>query len=109
MSVAGYFADPLMARGLTPFRVTAKTQQSVWESLGAFDLRDAVRQAAERLGVPALVIHGREDPIPLESAAAAAAALGAPLVALDACGHVPYVEQPEALAAALHAFLAPPA
>ena len=36
-------------------------------------------------------------------------ALRAPLVALEACGHVPYVEQPEALAAALHAFLVPAA
>lgn len=109
LSVAGYFADPAMARGLTPFRVTARTQQSVWESLGDFDLRGAIRRAADGLGLPGLVIHGREDPIPLESAAAAAEALGAPLVALDTCGHVPYVEQPEALAAALHAFLAPAA
>ena len=109
LSVAGYFADPSMARGLTPFRVTGRTQQSVWESLGEYDLREPARQAAARLGIPTLVVHGREDPIPMESAAAAAEALRAPLVALEACGHVPYVEQPEALAAALHAFLVPAA
>jgi proline iminopeptidase len=57
------------------------------------------------LQLPALVIHGRQDPIPLESSRAAAGALGAELVVLDDCGHVPYVEQPDALFAALVPFL----
>jgi proline iminopeptidase len=78
-------------------------QQSVWESLGDFDLAPALRG----LAVPSLVIHGREDPIPLASSEAVADALGAPLVALDGCGHVPYVEAPEPLFAAIRTFLAP--
>ncbi len=102
LSVAGYFADPTRARALTPFRVTGRVQQSVWTSLGDFDLRDELRA----VHCPTLVIHGRQDPIPLESAAAVAQSLRAELVVLDDCGHVPYVEQPELLFAAIRRFLA---
>ena len=101
LSVAGYFADPLRAEALTPFRVTGKVQQSIWESLGDFDLREDLR--AVRL--PVLVVHGRNDPIPLDSAEAVASALDGRLVVLDDCGHVPYVEQPMALWDALQRFL----
>jgi pimeloyl-ACP methyl ester carboxylesterase len=103
LSVAGYFADPRKATALTPFRVTGKVQQSVWQSLGDFDLTASLRAVQ----VPTLVIHGKDDPIPLASAEAAADALGAELVVLDACGHVPYVERPEPLFAAIERFLAP--
>src|SRR5437762_2822916 len=43
LSVAGYFKDPSRAKELTPFRVTARTQQAVWQSLGTYDLRDPLR------------------------------------------------------------------
>jgi proline iminopeptidase len=76
-------------------------QQSVWESLGDFNLiRDL-----EGIRIPSIVIHGRDDPIPLASSSEAASALGTNLVVLDACGHVPYVEQPTKLFAALDPFL----
>ncbi|MFN0097536.1 MAG: alpha/beta fold hydrolase [Gemmatimonadaceae bacterium] len=101
LSVAGYFADPVRARDLTPFRVTGRVQQSIWESLGTFDLLPGVRD----LRIPSLVVHGRQDPIPLASAAEVARALSAQTVWLDSCGHVPYVEQPEALFSALREFL----
>jgi proline iminopeptidase len=101
LSVAGYFADPRAARDLTPFRVTARVQQSTWDSLGDFDLTSALRDVRS----PALVVHGKQDPIPLESSAAVADALGSGLVVLDDCGHVPYVEQPEALFRAVRGFL----
>lgn len=103
LSVAGYFADPRSARDLTPFRVTARVQQSVWESLGDYDL-----VADGRLGsiaLPTLIVHGRQDPIPLASSEAAAAAMNAQLVVLEDCGHVPYVEQPDALFDAIDRFL----
>lgn len=97
LGVAGYFADPAQATDLTPFRVTGRVQQQVWESLGEFDITADL----ERLAIPSLVIHGRQDPIPLESSERAAAALGADLVILEDCGHVPYVEQPDALWSAI--------
>ncbi|MEI6739967.1 MAG: alpha/beta hydrolase [Gemmatimonadaceae bacterium] len=106
LSVAGYFADPDRATDLTPFRVTGKVQQSVWDSLGDFDLRDALGAVAATPGAPpVLVVHGRQDPIPLASAEAVATALHGSLVVLEDCGHVPYVEQPAALFAALQAFI----
>ena len=101
LSVAGYFADPVRAQDLTPFRVVGRVQQSVWGSLGDFDLRPALAG----LDLPALVVHGRQDPIPLASSESVAEALGARLVVLENCGHVPYVEQPQSLFDAVRQFL----
>ena len=101
LSVAGYFADPERARDLTPFRVVGRVQQSVWGSLGDFDLRPSLR----RVTVPTLVVHGRQDPIPLESSEAVAEALRARIVVLESCGHVPYVEQGPSLFDAVRNFL----
>jgi proline iminopeptidase len=101
LSVAGYFAEASRARDLTPFRVIGRVQQAVWDSLGDYDLLPGLSSIRSRT----LVVHGRQDPIPLASSEAVASALGARLVVLDACGHVPYVEQPEALFAAANEFL----
>lgn len=103
LSVAGYFFDPEKSRDLTPFRVTGRVQQSVWESLGDYDLLPHLG----RIACPVFVAHGREDPIPLASSEALVAAVpGARLAVLERCGHVPYVEQPEALFAAVLPVLA---
>jgi proline iminopeptidase len=101
LGVAGYFADPGNARDLTPFRVVGRVQQSVWESLGNFDLTGDL----EGIRIPSIIIHGRDDPIPVASSVEASRALGTKLVVLDDCGHVPYVEQPQRLFAALDSFL----
>lgn len=101
LGVAGYFATPSKARDLTPFRVIGKVQQSVWESLGNFDLIGDL----EGIKTPSIVIHGRDDPIPLASSVEASRAIGTDLVVLDDCGHVPYVEQPKPLFSALDTFL----
>ena len=103
LSVAGYFADPRAARDLTPFRVTGRVQQSVWDSLGDYDL--VADPELRAITTPTLIVHGRQDPIPLESSEQCASALRATLVVLDQCGHVPYVEQPHALFAAIEEFL----
>lgn len=102
LGVAGYFADPRRANDLTPFRVVGRVQQSVWESLGDFDIISTLQPA----DFPILIVHGRDDPIPLASSTQAAERLGARLVVLDDCGHVPYVEQPVKLFSAVDAFLA---
>lgn len=105
LSVAGYFADPRKAHDLTPFRVTGRVQQSVWQSLGDYDLlADPTFRAVD---APTLIVHGRQDPIPLVSSEQCASALRATLVVLDQCGHVPYVEQPDGLFDAIEKFLAP--
>lgn len=102
LSVAGYFYDPAAAHDLTPFRVTGRVQQSIWESLGDFDLMPLLHH----ITCPTLIVHGRQDPIPLASSEAAAAAIpNARLVAIDQSGHVPYVERPDDLWAAVLPFL----
>ena len=101
LGVAGYFSDPRNAADLTPFRVVGRVQQSVWESLGDFNLISDLKG----IKIPSIVIAGRDDPIPLASSSAASSALGTNLVVLDECGHVPYVEQPERLFASLDPFL----
>ncbi|HTA74602.1 MAG TPA: alpha/beta hydrolase [Gemmatimonadaceae bacterium] len=101
LSVAGYFANPARAHDLTPFRVMGRVQQSVWESLADYDIRPQL----SNIHCPALVVHGRQDPVPLASSEDVAWDLGAELVAIDDCGHVPYVEQPAALFTAVDRFL----
>lgn len=101
LSVAGYFADPAKARDLTPFRVVGRVQQSVWASMGEYDLLPDLKDAR----VPALVVHGRQDPIPIASSMALAHTLAAESVWLDGCGHVPYVERGAELFAAIRSFL----
>lgn len=101
LGVAPYFSDPANARELTPFRVTQKVQQSVWHSLGDYDLIPEL----ESVHVPAFFVHGRHDPIPLESTERAARAMRARLLVLERSGHVPYVEQPDALFNAIGQFL----
>lgn len=102
LAVSGYFHDPARATELTPFRITGRTQQAVWESLGTdYDLRPALAQ----LDIPAIVLHGDDDPIPLDTARATAAALKAEFVVIPGAGHVPYIEGAEHFVAALDGFL----
>jgi pimeloyl-ACP methyl ester carboxylesterase len=72
-------------------------------SFGDYDWRDSIRAVAR----PRLVVHGREDGIPL--AGARAWVDGDPrasLVVLSPAGHFPFLEQPERFFAAVDAFLA---
>ena len=101
LSVVPYFHNPARARDLTPFRVTGRTQQEVWSSLGEFDLRPALRG----LRLPAIVLHGDSDPIPADASHTIADSLGASFHLLERCGHVPYVEQPEQFTALLGGWL----
>jgi proline iminopeptidase len=102
LGVAGYFADPARARELTPFRVIARVQQSVWESLAGYDLTHQLPLIDART----LVLHGAHDAIPLASSSLIASALPhGELVVLDESGHVPYVEGEAAFFAAVREFL----
>ena len=105
LSVAGYFHRFEDASRLTPFRVTARTQQAVWDSLGDYDLIPRLRETFSHLPPPlALVLHGTYDPIPVEGAREIAAALRAEIVELPV-GHCPHVEATEEFVKALDGFL----
>jgi proline iminopeptidase len=101
LSVAPYFFDPSCAHDLTPFRVTGRTQQEVWGSLADFDLRPALA----RLSVPAMILHGQNDLIPMESAQVVARLLKGQFHSLPRCGHVPYVEAFERFVSLMDEFL----
>jgi len=105
LSVAGYFHDPSHAREMTPFRVTARTQQEVWHSLGEYDLRARLRQTFPDGSAPrSFLLHGIYDPMPLDSARETAALLSTGVIEL-ATGHAPHVEATEDFVRALHPFL----
>jgi len=105
LSVAGYFKDPSRAKELTPFRITARTQQAVWQSLGNYDLRDRLRSTFPKGRAPrAVVVHGIYDPLPLDSARETAALLATGVIEL-ATGHAPHVEATEDFVRALAGFL----
>jgi proline iminopeptidase len=101
LSVAPYFSDPARARDLTPFRVTGRTQQEVWASLGDYDLRPSL----SRLSILSIILHGEDDPIPIEASVAVARLLGAELHRLPRSGHVPYVEAFDEFVRLLDGFL----
>jgi proline iminopeptidase len=102
LSVAPYFHNPELARDLTTFRVTGRTQQEVWGSLGDYDLRDRLPTLR---GTPSLVLHGESDPIPIEAARTTAELIGAGFHPVPRCGHVPYVEAHQEFAQVVGGFL----
>jgi proline iminopeptidase len=105
LSVAGYFRDFHDARNLTPFRVNARTQQAVWDSLGEYDLRPRLRDHVARFPLPvARVIHGTYDPIPIAGSRELAPLLDAELIELPV-GHCPHVEATDDFVRALDGFL----
>jgi proline iminopeptidase len=103
LSVAGYFADPRASQAMTPFRVMGRIQESIWRSLGDYDV---IAQLERLRGLPTLVVHGWYDPIPVQSSYEGARALAARFVVLEASGHVPHVEQPRTLFNVIEQFLA---
>ena len=102
LSVAGYFKDPARASNLTPFRVAARAQRAVWDSLEGMDLRPRL----PGITAETLVLHGRYDPIPLESSEELVALLPhARLAVFEDSGHALYAEEPERFVRELDAFL----
>ena len=71
-------------------------------SLGQWDWRVPLSQVK----VPALVIHGTMDPLPVSGAKAWAAVLpNGQLLLLDGVGHFPYLEQPDRFFEKVNEFL----
>ena len=102
LSVAGYFRDPARAKNLTPFRVGARAQKAVWESLKGMDLRERVKSVRAET----LILHGRWDPVPLAASQALASLMpNARLVVFEDSGHALYAEETERFVSELDAFL----
>ena len=102
LSVAGYFKDPARARDLTPFRVAARAQQAVWHSLEGLDLRPRLPAIA----ADTLILHGRYDPVPLESSETLERLMPrARLVVFEDSGHALYAEETARFVEVLDPFL----
>ena len=102
LSVAGYFKDPARARALTPFRVAARAQQEVWQSLAGADLRHRL----PGIGAETLILHGRYDPVPLDSSETLARIMPrARLVVFEDSGHALYAEETARFVEVLDPFL----
>ena len=69
------------------------------------DDKTDLRPALEQLALPALVLCGRFDPIPLPAAEDTARRLKAELVVFEDSGHVPYVEETARFVQVLDGFL----
>ena len=105
LSVMGYFKNPSDAVRLTPFRVVARTQKAVWDSLGNWDLRRDLEAAVSRSTFPvSRILHGTSDPIPIASSREISRITSADLIPLD-CGHCPHVEVTPDFVRALDEFL----
>jgi proline iminopeptidase len=101
LAVAGYFRDFAAVKDLTSFRVTSRTQEAVWASLGEYDLRPQLRQYASRF---VLVVHGTYDPVPIAGSRELAGLLRAAFAELPT-GHCPHVEATDQFVRALDNFL----
>jgi pimeloyl-ACP methyl ester carboxylesterase len=102
LSVAGYFADPRLAYGLTPFKVQVRAAELVAQSLGDYDFRDEVKALD---GSRVLVVHGDRDPIDYHMLEETARSMGARFALLTNSGHVPYLEASDSFFSILRAFL----
>jgi len=92
----------LCAAPAAALRNFSNINRSIMGSLGAFDLPPQLAA----IKVPALVIHGASDPIPMASAREWAASLAdGRLLVIEQSGHFPFVERPEAFFPAATAFL----
>ena len=104
------FADPARAREVPDVCVYENEWPiNLWPYFGAllggFGDYDWRKDLAA-LEIPRLVVHGREDGVPLAGARAWAAGYpNARLLVLSPAGHFPFIEQPEATLAAIDAFL----
>ncbi len=102
LKIAPGFADPARALEVAPVETRRDVAAAIDRSLATLDVRP--RLVALR-GVPALVVHGTDDVVPVADATDTAERLGAELLVLDGAGHAPFVEAADPFFAAVTAFL----
>jgi proline iminopeptidase len=101
LMLAPYLRDPQRSVGIEPFRIRHRVREAVWRSLGNYDLTAAISE----LSIPALVVHGRSDVIPMTSSEQIASLLGGRLEIFEDSGHIPFWEEEDRFLAVVSAFL----
>jgi proline iminopeptidase len=104
----GYFYDRAKAAKMAATFGPASYHDDVGAALAADEMAPGMdlRPALRRLSLPALVIAGRQDPIdPGMQYEIHLALKNSRLVILERCGHFSWLEQPQALYAAIRQFL----
>lgn len=96
--VAACLFDPSAALLLAPVETNDDAANVVMQSLGDFDLRPRLEGLST---VVTAVIYGKEDPVSAHHAPQTARDLSASCIAIDSCGHAPFVEAPEVFLAHL--------
>ncbi len=110
LTEAANFEDPSLAtRSPNPCRYENEWPVNLWPYfealLGSFGEYDWLEEIGG-LDIPRLVIHGREDGIPMEGGRAWAAGFpAARFLELSPAGHFPFLEQPTAFFPAVDRFL----
>ncbi|MHB8808406.1 MAG: alpha/beta fold hydrolase [Desulfobulbaceae bacterium] len=101
LSKADAMKGDTCARPLEAIRLQLLVNKQIWVSLGEWDLQPALRE----IRVPTLVIHGRDDMIPLDSSLAWTAAMPEARLLIIDSGHMTHIEQPEVFFPAVAKFL----
>jgi proline iminopeptidase len=74
----------------------------LFRGLERYDIHDRL----DAVDVPCLIVHGRQDPLPAQCSERIHEHLPeSELVLIDRCGHFPYVERPDTLAAVFGGFM----
>jgi pimeloyl-ACP methyl ester carboxylesterase len=90
-----------------PAHVGVESSIGTNRSLSEHFERRTLARSLPAARLPALFVHGEEDPLPVRSSTETAALIpGARVETISACGHFPWAERPEAFRAAVERLLA---
>lgn len=95
------------AVGETPARVGVRASIETNRSIAEHYRAETLRRRLPSLRLPALFVHGEEDPLPLRSTVATAGLIdGSRVETVPRCGHFPWLERPAGFRAAVELLLA---
>lgn len=103
-----WFGDTALAARLAPGldRAAAERGREVGQALSEGEGGGATWSALDRITVPTLIIHGDQDPEPLEMARDLSVGIpDAELAIMPGVGHFPMLERPEAFVAVVRGWL----
>jgi pimeloyl-ACP methyl ester carboxylesterase len=97
-----YFADPDSAPPMPEMRISVPLYAAVHDSVHRHLERRTLEQGLPAFSKPFVLIHGEQDPLPIEASRRTAQLVPhAVLEPIADCGHMPWLEQPEAFRTAI--------